>query len=425
MSQPVCYMRYGNAGQLYRTCNNNFGGSGTPKPPAVFTPLITPQEFADKIGKSYEFMSSSQKQNYHRLASARSMRERRLEEKKQSVMNKQEYKDYLQSKKQDTKDNRENKTLINRKVKEEKELQKSLRNEGAKIGDKGEIKEFIENEVIPARIKTILSEKFKEDWVNKEMSKSVKEIKDPKEIGIDISKKESSDITTPNGLRIGMNRFIKDFKLDNLHTLVGLNNGASEVKQKIEKILKVLYNLNKITDKKTTEQLSYNSYRSLFNRLITGDLEGDTPSINSKIEKAKSSFMKVKEQLSNEGNLKKKREAFKKEQEKENKEIKKKIKKQFDKHKKEQLDNLQNEKKSLIGINLRVLEEARNIARKNNLDEKWIKKNINLGIDEETGMPNNRIDLLNKKLIRAKDIIENIEGIDQKLILSRELKRKK
>ena len=138
MSQPVCYMRYGNAGQLYRTCNDNFGSSGPPKPPAVFTPLITPQEFADKIGKTYDAMSSSQKQNYHRLASAISMREKREEQRKQKTMNEKEYKEYLQSKREDTRDNRKNKILMSRKLKEEKDLKRTLRQEGANISDKNE-----------------------------------------------------------------------------------------------------------------------------------------------------------------------------------------------------------------------------------------------------------------------------------------------
>ena len=70
------------------------------------------------------------------------------------------------------------------------------------------------------------------------------------------------------------------------------------------------------------------------------------------------------------------------------------------------------------------LENARNLARKNNFDEKWIKENIKVGINSE-GQPTTRTELLNNKLIKAKTIIENIEGLDKKLILSRELKRDK
>lgn len=418
MSQPVCYMRYGNAGQLYRTCNDNFGSSGPPKPPAVFTPLITPQEFADKIGKTYDAMSSSQKQNYHRLASAISMREKREEQRKQKTMNEKEYKEYLQSKREDTRDNRKNKILMSRKLKEEKDLKRTLRQEGANISDKGEIKEFIEKKVIPSRKKEIMGEEFKKEWIEKETAKSVKDIIDPNKLGIEISKKQTSSIMTPNKEKIGMNRFIKDFQLGNLHTIIGLNNGVSEVKSKIERIFKVLSNVGKITDQ---EPKSYNDYRRLFNKLIAGDLKADTQTNKKRLEKAKNSFVKVQDLKE----VKERMDAFKEKQEKKNEEIKRKIKSDFEKHKKEQLENLKNEKNTLIGINLRVLEEARNIARKNNLDENWIRKNINLGIDEDTGMPNNRIDTLNKELIRAKDIIENIEGIDQKLILSRELKRKK
>ena len=56
-----CYMRYGNAGQLYRTCNDNFGVKGPRKPPDKFTPLITQAEFIEEIGREYGKMSSSQK----------------------------------------------------------------------------------------------------------------------------------------------------------------------------------------------------------------------------------------------------------------------------------------------------------------------------------------------------------------------------
>ena len=56
-----CYMRYGNAGQLYRTCNDNFGVKGPRKPPDKFTPLITQAEFIEEIGIwENEFVSKTE-----------------------------------------------------------------------------------------------------------------------------------------------------------------------------------------------------------------------------------------------------------------------------------------------------------------------------------------------------------------------------
>ena len=47
MSGKRCYMRYGNQGQLYRVCAGP--PPATSKPPAIFTPLITPVAFVKKL----------------------------------------------------------------------------------------------------------------------------------------------------------------------------------------------------------------------------------------------------------------------------------------------------------------------------------------------------------------------------------------
>ncbi len=158
-----CYMRYGNAGQVYRICKGP--PPPTTKPPAVFTPLITPEEFVRKLAKgnkkikSYGDLSSSQKQNYHRLAMAQS-RSRRRENRE---MNNDEYTLFLEQKRMDAQIDRVENRLQRKKEKEEKRVKRQFEERGILDNNPEEIKKYFRQKE-EKEIKTQKSEKYKDEF---------------------------------------------------------------------------------------------------------------------------------------------------------------------------------------------------------------------------------------------------------------------
>lgn len=74
-----CYIRYNNAGNPYRICNDKVGKE-PPKPKSTITEPIDPSEFAEKYG-GYSNLSDEQTATYHRLYMARQrLEERKMEE---------------------------------------------------------------------------------------------------------------------------------------------------------------------------------------------------------------------------------------------------------------------------------------------------------------------------------------------------------
>tara|TARA_Y100001973_G_C5203934_1_gene339949 strand:- start:2375 stop:3289 length:915 start_codon:yes stop_codon:yes gene_type:complete len=70
-----CYIRYNNAGNPYRICDD--GAKPTPKkPPSKITPAIDASEFADKYG-GYANLSKEQTKTYHRIYMANQREEER------------------------------------------------------------------------------------------------------------------------------------------------------------------------------------------------------------------------------------------------------------------------------------------------------------------------------------------------------------
>jgi hypothetical protein len=454
MSEPRCYMRYGNAGQMYRTCNTNFGGKGPRKPPDKFTPLITQAEFVEDVGRPYSKMTSSQQQNYHRLASARAMREKREEERKQASMNNKEYKDYLASKKTTAKTARQDKVLYNKQERLQKDLKKEIEQAsgGRLLDDEDAIKKAVnkavereeqrlnrpeyKNRFIEERIKERLEEEGGQTNFKKLQEQTIKE-------GQALANKKD------NVVRVGksdkkLGTIIKEFGMnDNWAIRLGLGK-KSDVEDNANKLFKQLTQLGKMTWSATGKKYNeapndYSGYKTLFKKLSTGKIDGLLPpqtpglpqaeltkrkKIRAGIKQASESIQKA--YISNDSDSAKKvrgelGEAVKKNIKTE-KDLKPSVEKEFDKHLKEQLENNDRSRKDKITTANFVLEESRNIARKNDIDEKWIQKNIRVSLDEE-GRPLNRLDLLNERLIRAKTITENLEGIEDKIKLSRELKR--
>ena len=454
MSEPRCYMRYGNAGQMYRTCNSNFGSTGPRKPPDKFTPLITQAEFVEEIGRPYSKMSSSQQENYHRLASARAMRDKREEERKQLTMNNKEYKEYLVSKKSTAKTARTDKVLFNKQERLQKDLSKEIENAsgGRLLEDEDAIKKAInrsiktqedrlnqpsyEKEFIEERVKERLSQGGSTDF-KKLQEQKIKE-------GATISNKKNALVEVGGGSR-KIGTIVKDFGMnDNYNIQLGLGQ-KDKVIANADKLIKQLGAISKITWSATGKKYNevpgdYGGYKTLFKKLASGKIDGllppQTPGLPAselaKRKKQRAGLKKASESIqsvyvSNDSDTAKKirgelGDAVKKNIKSE-KDIRPEVEKEFKEHLAEQKAINRGSANQKIGSANYVLEQSRNIARKQNIDEKWIQKNIKVSLDSE-GNPLNRLDLLNKRLIRAKAITENLEGIDDKIKLSRELARK-
>ena len=125
MSEVRCFMRYNNQGKLFRTCNDKKTGSTIKQKPAVMTPLITPIEFLAKLNSertqaqkdkgfdyTYSTLTSSQRNNYHRL----DMANRRKQEREVVKGNKGAFESY----KLEQKAKREQSKLQKLKIKQEK-----------------------------------------------------------------------------------------------------------------------------------------------------------------------------------------------------------------------------------------------------------------------------------------------------------------
>ena len=192
-----CYMRYGNAGQLYRICK----GPPPPakKPPAVFVPKLTPSAFVAKLMKGnksikgYGDLSSSQKQNYHRLAMAQtreSMRENQ-------ALNHDEYKVFLAQKRADLKLDRAEDKIQKQLAQEEKSIKNKVERRGPTAANPEEIKKYFDK-LKEKRFKLETGETFKENFFDDKEEKIKKNVakrnkrsdKDKKRIQIEELRKE-------------------------------------------------------------------------------------------------------------------------------------------------------------------------------------------------------------------------------------------
>jgi hypothetical protein len=192
-----CYMRYGNAGQLYRICKGP--PPPTKKPPAVFVPKLTPSAFVAKLMKGnksikgYGDLSSSQKQNYHRLAMAQtreSMRENQ-------ALNHDEYKVFLAQKRADLKLDRAEDKIQKQLAQEEKSIKNKVERRGPTAANPEEIKKYFDK-LKEKRFKLETGETFKENFFDDKEEKIKKNVakrekrsdKDKKRLQIEALRKE-------------------------------------------------------------------------------------------------------------------------------------------------------------------------------------------------------------------------------------------
>jgi len=173
-----CYMRYGNAGQMYRICKGP--PPPTTKPPAVFTPLITPSTFiaqlsASSKGKisSYGDLSSSQRSNYHRLAQAQTREDRR----ENAEMNNEQYTLFLEQKRTDAKIDRLEDKLEKKKEKEEKKIQKNMEGKGILASNEEEIGKYYDKR-LEKELKIARSSDSKEDFIKRKKEQIEKRFKE-------------------------------------------------------------------------------------------------------------------------------------------------------------------------------------------------------------------------------------------------------
>ena len=179
-----CYMRYGNQGQLYRICAGP--PPPTTKPPAVFVPLISPVQFVEKLAKkdksikSYGDLSSSQKQNYHRLAQAQSRAERRANR----DLNNDQYTLYLEGKRMDAQIDRIEDKLEKKKEKEERRITKNMEERGILASTDTEIEKYY-NKVEEKAIKKLESAEERREFfegkkeaIERDFEKDLKEDRD-------------------------------------------------------------------------------------------------------------------------------------------------------------------------------------------------------------------------------------------------------
>ena len=437
-----CYMRYGNAGQAYRVCNNDSKFTPPDKPIAKIVAMITPQEFSERIGVPYTEMSSSQKSNYHRLASGLSMREKRVEEGKQKDMNKAEYKEHIKSMKTDVKSVKENKLLYKIKQEEEKTLKNLIEREDFNLSSKKQIKQFINKEVIPEKVKELKADKG-EEFIKKEVERLIGDKSmetDPDNIrrellslGKERAKKKDNQFSLPNGEKISMKK-LSDFGLNDI---LSINLGLGLQKEAVSQAENLFKKLDKIAENEFIGSQGKNKrpkklyeYKTILNRVKQGKLKEPLKKLNpEKRDALEDSNEKLRKSIMNtlitEGG---KEEDIINKLSKERKENQDKFfksaEKTFRKNITEQLKNIGITQKQLVSNASNQLETMRNKARKLNFDEKWIEKNIKVGLDKK-GEVFALSENFNNDLIKARDIIENIEGIDPKLKLSRELARKK
>ena len=339
------------------------------------------------------------------------MRDKRLEEDKQKGMNSKEYKEYLTSKKESTEANKKQKLLYNQKLKEIKDLQKQLQSEGKLFSDK----EGITNQVdkILARQKAEYnSDTYRDNWIKERTAEKQEGLgkTDFKDLsnkifqeGKKLGEKKSSVVQIPTGQSKKFSTIIRDFGLNDTWNLrLGLEGGKKNVGDQAKQIFSMLDKVGDIQYSRQTKKFKgkpndYEGYKTLFNKLIKGEVQGP-PSVGVSAEdkakalKIKKTIADIKNSLNN---------TFKSDDSPLLKQVKAKVGDQIKKNIKEGKD-----------VKGNVAQEVKDFQKQQ------------LGIDNE-GRPTTRTDLLNNRLIRAKTIIENIEGLDKKLILSRELKRDK
>lgn len=160
-----CFMRYGNQGQLYRVCSE---GGDKSKPPAVFTPLITPQQFIldlakkNKKIKGYADLTSSQQQNYHRL----DMANRREERAKNKDMNNKVYSLYLEQKRADAKLDRLEDQVRARQEKKQQKIVNRFERKGTTASSPQDIKDYFKIKQ-EKEIKRTLGKDNKEAYINR------------------------------------------------------------------------------------------------------------------------------------------------------------------------------------------------------------------------------------------------------------------
>ena len=126
MSEVRCFMRYNNQGKPYRICNDKDSATKTNVKPAVFTPLISVDEFLKKRKKTYAQLTPGQKRAYHRI----DMANRRKEERKLMEMNKKElekFKNEIRAERKKEREAKEKAKAEKQKEKEDKAKAKALK----------------------------------------------------------------------------------------------------------------------------------------------------------------------------------------------------------------------------------------------------------------------------------------------------------
>ena len=158
-----CYMRYRNNGTVFRICSGP--PPPTTKPPAVFTPMISPEEFIRKLTKSnkriksYGDLSDNQKREYHRLAQGNSRARRR----ENSEMNNDQYTLFLEQKRMDAQIDRVEDRLQRKREKEEKRVKRNMEERGILANNPEDIKKYFKMKT-EKEIKSLKSDKFKEEF---------------------------------------------------------------------------------------------------------------------------------------------------------------------------------------------------------------------------------------------------------------------
>lgn len=445
-----CYMRYGNAGQQYRICNTPHAGKKPAPRVAKFTKIMTPQEFSEEVGNPYSKMSASQKENYHRLGSAIAMREKRQEQSKQKEMNAKEYKEYLKSLGEGKARDKEQEQLLKKSERLLKDLKKELSGRGVNMSDEKEIKEFIKKNVNESDFnESAFRENAKRDLENRPSTYEAV-LRERIKKGEKQLNKADSVIKLQSGQTKKLSTIIKDFGLnDTLLIQAGGDSTAGAIKNG-NQIMNFLEKAKKLTyarqQKKYAEPLTdYDTYKTFFRKLMNPEndtLQGLTkltkPLPRGSSEEEQKKVAKQRKQLQQirgaikENFLSDRAEGLKKlkgslqEEAKNNlafnESQEKDIDKNVEKAQKTADEFIPMKQDNLVREAVNQLEDFRNQARKNGFDEKWIQSNIRIGITRD-GRISGDTERFNQKLINTKEIIENIEGLEPKIKLARELKR--
>ena len=401
MSGKRCYMRYGNQGQLYRVCAGP--PPATSKPPAIFTPLITPVAFVKKLAsknkkiKSYDDLSSSQRQNYHRLAQAQSREKRR----ENIEMNNEQYSIFLEQRRMDAHIERVEEKIERKQEKEEKRIKRNMEEKGILANTPEEIKEYF-NKKVKEDLSKLDSQKVRDEFFESKkdnaediFKKRMREDDDDKVNIIASQRRKDIDLNTT----ISIPNIGGEHSISSIFSKLGFNKNVAilsadrgEVIKNLRKIGEVIV---KVNPKLKGKVLSLDNLNTFIEK-------------NAKFKSQLKPFFEVSDKIRASAikSYNKEQEDFK------NKQIKE-IKERYKTF-------LINEEKRIRDVNDTKMKQAKNklvVAEKDfrekGLSRKWIKKNVNIVFDKNLSGDFKVGDI--GDLLNIKKNLEKVDKLDEKL----------